>query len=74
MTDAEADPSELLKIIRCGSNDSCGAKYYCRKAGLKCTSACKECHGITCTNAPDIEPEENQINLQRSFLDAFEIY
>ena len=27
MTNAEASPSELLKIIRCACNASCGAKY-----------------------------------------------
>ena len=74
MTDAQAGPSELLKIIRCGCNGSCGAKCSCRKASLKCTSTFKECHAIICTNIPDIEPEENQINLQKRFLDAFEIY
>ena len=73
MTDAEAGPSELLKIIRRGCVGSCGAKRSCRKEVLKCTATCKEYHGITCTNVPDIELEENQINLQ-SFLDAFEIY
>lgn len=74
MTDAEAGPSKLLKIIRCGCNGSCGVKCPCRKADLKCPSICKECRGITSTNVPDIEPEQNQINLQIRFLDAFEIY
>ena len=39
MKDAEAGPSELVKIIMCGCNGSCGAKCSCRKGCLKCTSA-----------------------------------
>ena len=74
MPDAEASPSELLKIIRCGCNGSCGAKCSCKKASLKCKSTCKEYHGITCTYVPGTEPKENEINLERSFLVAFEIY
>lgn len=62
MTDAEPSASELLKIMRCRCNGSCGE------------SVLVETHGITCTNVPEIEPEENQMNLQRSFLDASEIY
>ena len=30
MTDAEAGPLDLLKIIRCGCNGFCGAKCSCR--------------------------------------------
>ena len=74
ITDAEAGLLELLKIIQCGCNGSCVAKCSCRKAGLKCTSTCKECHGITCTNILENEPEENHMNLQKCFLDVFEIY
>ena len=73
MTDAEAGPLEFVNVIQCGCNGSCSANCSCRKAGLKCKSTCKESHGNTCTNVLDIEPEENQINLQ-SFLYAFEIY
>lgn len=73
MMNTEAGPSELLKIIRCGCKGSCGEKCFCKKPELKCRSTCKECHGVTCTNVPYIVPEENQINFQRSLLDAFEM-
>ena len=73
MTDTEAGPPELLRIVRCGSKGSCGAKCNCRKAGLKYSSACKKCHGLTCSNAPVIEPESDESDYQRSFLDAFEL-
>ena len=73
MTDIEAGPPELLRIVRCGCKGPCGAKCICRKAGLKCSSTCKECHGLTCSNAPVIEPESDECDYQRSFLDAFEL-
>ena len=48
MTDEEAGPSEILKIIRCSCKESCDKRYSCRKAGISCTSLCKECHGLFC--------------------------
>ena len=54
MTDIEAGPPELLRIVRCGCKGHCGAKCSCRKAGLQCSSTCKECRGLTCSNAPVI--------------------
>ena len=74
MTDIEAGPPELLRIVRCGCKGPCGAKYSCRKAGLQCSSICKECHELTCSNTPVIEPEFNQNDYQRNFLDTFELY
>lgn len=56
-TDIAAGPPDLLKIIRCGCKGPCGKSCTCRKAGLECAASCKECHGITCTNVPVIEPE-----------------
>ena len=34
MTDIEAGPPELLRIVQCGCKGPCGAKCSCRKAGL----------------------------------------
>ena len=34
-------------------------------------STCKECHRITCMNATIIEPEVNDDNYERNFLDIF---
>lgn len=74
MTDLEAGPAELLKIVRCGCNGPCDGRCSCRKAGLKCTSVCKTCHGITCNNVAIIEPqinEEDNADFNRNFLDIF---
>ena len=73
MTDIEAGPPELLRIVRCGCKGPCDAKCSCRKAGLKCSSTCKECYGLTYSNAPVIEPESDESDYQWSFLDAFEL-
>ena len=46
MTDEEAGPEDLLKVIHCGCKWSCDSnRCTCRKAWLCCTSSCKECHG-----------------------------
>ena len=73
MTDIEAGHPELLRIVRCGCKGPCGAKCICRRAVLKCSSTCKECHGLTCSNAPVIKPESDECDYQGSFLDAFEL-
>ena len=73
MTDIEAGPPELLRIVRCGCKGSCSAKCSCRQAGLKCSSVYKECHGLTCSNAPVIEPDTDECDYERSFLDVFEL-
>ena len=73
MTDIEAGPPELRRIVRCGCKGPCGAKCGCRKAGLKCSLIYNECHGLTCSSAPVIEPESDECAYKRSFLDAFEL-
>ena len=74
MTDVEAGLPELLKVIRCGRKGPCRNNCSCRKAGLKCTSSCKKCHGITCTNyASVIEHDLQQEVFDRNFLDVFNI-
>ena len=71
MTDNEAGPPDILKVIRCGCEGTCGKRCSCRKAGLKCTSLCKECNGIICTNAPVIDTEQERDEEDRNFLDIF---
>ena len=73
MTDTEAGPPELLRIVRCGCKGPCCSKCSCRKAGLNCSSTCKECHGLACSKAPVIEPESDERDYQWSFLDAFQL-
>ena len=79
MTDEEAGPPDLLKVIRCGCKSRCETnRCTCRKAGLKCTYLCKECHGISCTNSePTINDPENEATMiydefeDRNFMDIF---
>ena len=59
--------------MRCGCKGLCGAKCTCRKAGLKYNSACKECHGLTYSNKPVIEPGSDESDYQWSFLDTFKL-
>ena len=70
MTDTEAGPPDLLKVIRCGCGckGPCGNSCSCRKAGLNCTSTCKECQ----CHAPVTEPEVEENEYERNLLDVFD--
>jgi len=72
ITDIEAGSQDILNIIRCGCKGPCEQRCSCRKAGLNCTS-CKECHGVTCSNTIIDQPEEDNDDEERHFLDVFEI-
>ena len=51
-TDLPPAPPTLLSVIRCGCKTGCDTKSCsCRKNGIDCSPACKECKGQTCTNA-----------------------
>ena len=54
MTDKDAAPKNLLNIIRCACKKQCGNRCSCRKAGLRCASACKSCQGVICRNGSGI--------------------
>ena len=46
-------PVSLLKIVRCNCSGNCGKNTCsCKRNGLQCTLACGQCKGITCTNGP----------------------
>ena len=50
-TDKPVAPSELLNFIRCKCKSGCTSKLCsCRKHGLVCVAACKNCRG-DCKNA-----------------------
>ncbi|CAK8688755.1 unnamed protein product [Clavelina lepadiformis] len=70
MTDVAAAPEDVLKIIRCSCKGSCNRRCSCRKAGLTCTSSCKECCGMTCTNTTVVFDDELGEE-ERHFMDAF---
>ena len=41
-------PHELLKTIRCGCKIDCTTRCTCITYGLKCTSICTGCRGVSC--------------------------
>ena len=54
-TDLEAAPKDLLNVVRCKcqteTNKPCSSNLCsCRKHGLHCVSACKNCNGECCEN------------------------
>jgi len=74
-TDKEAGPQDLLKIIRCSCKGSCDKRCSCGKAGLECSSYCKECGGVSCNNSKAYESDENdgnELDYERNFFDAFD--
>ena len=54
-THLQPAPDDLLKIIsQCKTN--CDSKRCaCRKHGLECSSGCRECQGISCSNAQEFD-------------------
>ena len=57
-----AAPDELLKTVCCGCKGTCDSmKCTCYKNGMKCTSACKECCGVSCNNVTVLTPISEDI-------------
>ena len=71
MTNIAAAPENVLKIIRCSCKGSCNRRCSSRKAGLTCTSSCKKCCGMTCTNTTVVFDDELGEGEERHFMDAF---
>lgn len=75
MTDKEAGPPDLLHVIRCGCKGKCDTnRCTCRKAGLNCTTSCKECHGSSCSNIEldDMSEDDDDDDFEdRNFMDIF---
>ena len=54
----EPGPAELLNVIRCklSTKNLCGANNCsCRKNGLPCVTACRNCHGNNCTHVSKLK-------------------
>ncbi len=56
ITDLEPAPEFIIKFIRCkcklSARSPCSSNVCsCRKHGLKCVSACGDCHGQNCQNS-----------------------
>jgi hypothetical protein len=65
-TDISSAPEEMLKFIRCkcktDSRQPCGNNTCsCRKHGLQCVTACKNCQGHECMNGR-VEENENEMD------------
>jgi hypothetical protein len=59
-TDLDVAPSDILSIVRCKCRvdiqNSCNSMLCsCRKHGLQCVAACKNCIGISCCNASAVD-------------------
>ena len=63
MTEKNAAPDELLKVIHCNCSAGCkSSRCTCRRYGLPCTAACGPCQTENCdnpNNTQDIDNEED---------------
>ena len=48
--DKPVAPDHVLKMISCGCKTGSGRSCGCRKAGLKRSVMCSQCHGYVCSN------------------------
>ena len=50
--EGDVAPEHILKLVRCGCKGDCSSLLCsCRKHGLHCVSACRNCLGNDCSNA-----------------------
>lgn len=59
-TTRDPAPQSILTYISCQCKIGCTKACGCRKAGLKCSIICKNCHGQTCDNTADIIIDDNE--------------
>lgn len=58
-TKEEAAPNSILQLLSCGCNGDClSARCTFHKAGIKCSTICKKCQGISCQNREDLGLQE----------------
>lgn len=60
-TTRNAAPDNILNIVFCKCKKGCSnAACSCKKAGLRCSTLCKNCSGHACENSPepDLQDEE----------------
>lgn len=43
-------PASILKLISCACKLGCGKRCSCVKIGLRCTTMCNSCRGLSCFN------------------------
>ena len=54
-------PSNILKVIRCSCQGDCAGRCTCHSLGIKCTSMCTTCRGVSCSNC-DESPDNFENN------------
>ncbi|KAK3928365.1 Protein lin-54-like protein [Frankliniella fusca] len=63
LTPLDPAPERLMKLIVCNCKTCSTNTCECRKAGLRCTSICGQCAGISCENRPvDGEAEGEDVD------------
>jgi cytochrome c553 len=62
MTDWPAAPEDILNVVRCKCKAGCkSSNCSCRANSLSCVTACSNCHGEDCSNAPQsMVPERGE--------------
>lgn len=80
MTDLDAAPDSLLKFVCCkcklSSKHPCSTNICsCHKHGLKCVTACKDCHGEGCNNSEEIviDDTEEEANTTSDLQNTFSV-
>ena len=66
-TDLPPAPANVLKLSKCSCAGSCSKLCSCRKNGLECSLACKNCKGLTCTNSDKFNENEESLPNTESF-------
>lgn len=65
-------PPNIMQLIFCGCKTNCGNACGCRKQGLNCNIACKNCMGTSCTNVESYSNEELAAAEFEAFVDENE--
>ena len=63
-TDHPPAPKTLLKIIHCSCKGQCDKNNCsCRKHGLQCSYACRNCKGTTCDNQQTLDFDDEVFDI-----------
>ena len=78
MTDLNAAPHNVLRLVRCNCNISkkrpCSTNTCsCKKHGLVCVSACGNCNGIDCENCGN-EVDMDDFSDQEEDRNIFDVF
>ena len=75
MTESNAAPEELLKIIHCNCSRGCkSSRCGCRRYGLPCTAACGPCQTENCDNPNNTQQLKMSSQRRRMMILKTECY